>query len=80
MVERRSLGCRPQAAVRCNRLAEKGKAMSDNTATRETGPNPPTTIAEVLRGVEPMGDLRQFAIDDLTPEDEDEFFGILEDV
>ncbi len=53
--------------------------MSDNSATRETGLNPPTTIAEVLRGVEPMGDLRQFAIDDLTPEDEDEFFGILED-
>jgi hypothetical protein len=79
MVERRSLGCRPQAAVRCNRLAEKEKAMSDSTASRETGPNPPTTIAEVLRGVEPMGDLR-LAIDDLTPEDEDEFFGILEDV
>ena len=55
-------------------------AMSDSTATRATGPNPPTTIAEILLGIEPMGDLRQFAIGDLKPEDEDEFFGILEDV
>jgi hypothetical protein len=39
----------------------------------------PTTLAEVLQEIEPMGDLRQFAIDDLTPEDEDEFFRILED-
>lgn len=52
--------------------------MSDNAADRETGPKTPTTLAEVLQGIEPMGDLRQFAIDDLTPEDEDEFFGILE--
>lgn len=53
--------------------------MSDNTATRDTGPSRPTTIADVVRDVEPMGDLRRFAIDDLTPGDEDEFFGILED-
>lgn len=53
--------------------------MSDNTASRDTAPNQPRTIADVLRRVEPMGDLRGFAIDDLTPEDEDEFFGILED-
>ncbi|MGH9113485.1 MAG: hypothetical protein ACRDZN_14490 [Acidimicrobiales bacterium] len=53
--------------------------MSDNTATRDSGPNRPTNIAEVLRGVEPMGDLGRFAIDDLTPDDEAEFFGILED-
>lgn len=52
--------------------------MSDNAANRETGPKTPTTIAEVLHGTEPMGDLRQFAIDDLTPDDEDEFFRILE--
>ena len=53
--------------------------MSDNAANHETGPKTPTTIAEVLQGIEPMGDLGQFAIDDLSPEDEDEFFGILED-
>lgn len=52
--------------------------MSDNAANRETGPKTPTTLAELLQGIEPMGDLRQFAIDDLTPEDENEFFGILE--
>lgn len=52
--------------------------MLDNSANRETGPKSLTTIAEVLRGIEPMGDLRQFVIDDLTPEDEDEFLRILE--
>lgn len=52
--------------------------MSDNAANRGTGPKAPTTIAEVLQDIEPMGDLRQFVIDDLTPEDEDEFFRILE--
>ncbi len=52
--------------------------MSDNPASRDTGPNRPPNIADVLRGVEPMGDLRRFAIDDLTADDEDEFFGILE--
>lgn len=52
--------------------------MSDNAANRESGPRTPTTIAEVLHGIEPMGDLRQLAIDDLTPEDEDQLFWILE--
>ncbi len=37
-------------------------------------------MAEVLQGVEPMGDLSQFAIRDLTPEDEEEFFRILENI
>ncbi len=53
--------------------------MSDNAAKRGTGPKTPTTVAEVLQGIEPMGDLRRFAIEDLTSEDEDEFFRILED-
>lgn len=61
------------------RSVEKGGAMSDNAATRDDGSKTPSTIADVLRDVEPMGDLRQFAIDDLTPDDEDEFFRILED-
>ena len=39
----------------------------------------PRTIAEVLEGVAPMGDLRRFAVDDLTPDEEDEFFRILEE-
>lgn len=41
--------------------------------------NPPMTIAGVFRNIEAMGDLSQFDIDDLTPEDEDKFFQILED-
>ena len=53
--------------------------MSDNPATQMSGVNPPMTIAGILRNIEAMGDLRQFAIDDLTSEDEDEFFRILED-
>lgn len=52
--------------------------MSDNAANRETGLKTPPNLAEILEGIEPMGDLCQFAIDDLTPEDEDEFFRILE--
>ena len=50
--------------------------MSDSTAARQSGAGP-ITLAEVLQGIEPMGDLRQFVIDDLTPEDEDEFFRVL---
>lgn len=53
--------------------------MSDNTANHDTRPSEPITIADALRGVEPMGDLRRFATDDLTPEDEDEFYKIIED-
>lgn len=39
----------------------------------------PTTVAEVLADLKPMGDLSRFAIDDLTPEEEDAFFKILEE-
>lgn len=37
-----------------------------------------STIAELVRGLKPMGDLDQLAIDDLTPEEADEYFRILE--
>lgn len=53
--------------------------MSDNTANQRPAASEPTTIAEVLRGGQPMGDLRRFVIEDLTPEEEDEFFRILEE-
>ncbi len=53
--------------------------MSDNAATQNTGPGAPSTMADVVQDLEPMGDLGQFAIKDLTPEDEDKFFAILED-
>ena len=53
--------------------------MSDNTANQRPVPGEPTTVAEVLQDLKPMGDLSRFAIEDLTPEEEDEFFKILED-
>lgn len=53
--------------------------MSGNTAKQQPAPSGPSTIAEVLRDLEPMGELSRFAIEDLTPDEEDEFFGILED-
>ena len=54
--------------------------MSDNTANRHPVPTGPGTVAEVTEKLEPMGSLSRFVIDDLTPEEEDEFFRILEDV
>lgn len=54
--------------------------MARNTADKhEAVPHSPTTVAEVLRDLEPMSDLSQFVIDDLTSDEEDEFFRILED-
>lgn len=52
--------------------------MSDSTANQPSTPAIPATIAEVIRNVEPMGDLGRFIIEDLTAEEEDEFFRILE--
>jgi hypothetical protein len=53
--------------------------MSDDTASQQPALVGPSTIAEVLADLEPMGDLTRFAIDDLSPDEEDEFFEILED-
>jgi len=52
--------------------------VSDSTANQQSAPTGPSTIAEVLSGLEPMGDLSRFAVEDLTPSEEDEFFEILE--
>ena len=38
------------------------------------------TIRQIVKGCEPMGNLDHLLIDDLTEEDEDQFFGILEDL
>ena len=54
--------------------------MSDTTADQRSASSGPATVAEVLEGIEPMGDLNRFAIEDLTPEEEDEFFEILEGI
>ena len=53
--------------------------MPDDTANQQPTVAGPPPIAEVLRGLEPVGDLTRFAIDDLTPDEEDEFFKILDD-
>lgn len=50
-----------------------------HTESTPTGPAEPT-LAEVIARAEPIGDLSRFVIDDLTEEDEDEFFGILADL
>lgn len=52
--------------------------VSDTEST-PTGPAEPT-LAEVIARAGPIGDLSRFVIDDLTEEDEDEFFGILADL
>ena len=52
--------------------------MPDNTAKQPSSPASPS-IAEIMRDVKPMGDLSRFLIDDMTPEEEDEFCSVLED-
>jgi hypothetical protein len=52
--------------------------VSDTESTPTETPEP--TLAEVIARAEPIGDLSRFVIDDLTEEDEDEFFGILADL
>lgn len=43
--------------------------MSDDEANQHPALSEPTTIAEVLQDLEPMGDLSRFAIDELTPDE-----------
>lgn len=45
----------------------------------ETDRPAPVFVTELLREVEPMGDLSRFVIDDLRPDEEDEFFRILDE-
>ena len=53
--------------------------MSENAANQPSALTTPTTIAELLRDVVPMGDLGRLVIDDLSPEEEAVFYRILED-
>jgi hypothetical protein len=53
--------------------------MSDRSAEQPAAPVEPVSIADVLAGLEPMGDLARYTIDDMTPEEEHEFFRILAD-
>jgi len=52
--------------------------VSDTAPTPTTPAEP--TLADVVARAKPMGDLSQFIIEDLTEEDENEFFGILADL
>lgn len=49
----------------------------DGTSRRPPNPGERLSVADVLQDLEPMGDLTSFAIEDLTPAEEDEFFRIL---
>lgn len=51
--------------------------MSDHSAT-DTTREPEPTIADIVAGVEPMGDLSRFVIEDLSADEEDEFYSILD--
>ncbi len=53
--------------------------VSDSTAGTIKGEQPEPTIEDLVASAKPIGDLRRFVIDDLTAEEEDEFFAILED-
>ena len=53
--------------------------MSDDNVTQPAVRDEPT-IAQIVERTQPMGNLDDLVIDDLTEEDEDVFFGILEDV
>ena len=53
--------------------------MSDNNVTQSAA-SADQTIEQIIERCEPMGNLDDLVIADLTEEDEDEFFGILEDV
>lgn len=53
--------------------------MSDNNVSQSPA-SADQTIEQIIERCEPMGNLDELVIDDLTEDDEDEFFGILEDV
>ncbi len=52
--------------------------MSNDFAPGVTGDSEPT-IAEIVAGVQPMGDLGRFVIDDMSADQEAEFFAILDE-
>ena len=52
--------------------------MSNNPVQHPTPSLAPRTVAEIVAGVAPMENLDQFLIDDLTAEEQDEFYKVLE--
>lgn len=59
-------------------LAAQRKIVSDSKAKKPTVASPATNTAELIREVAPMGDLGRFLIEDMSPEQEDELYRILE--
>jgi hypothetical protein len=53
--------------------------VSARRADQLSTPSTPVTIAEIVRLREPMGDLGRFLIEDMSPEEEADFFALLED-
>ena len=53
--------------------------MTDDDVTRPLASSDPT-IEQIIEGCEPMGNLNDLLIEDLTEEDEERFFGILEEI
>ena len=56
----------------------KGGDMSDGTPQHPTTLATPQTIEAIVAGVAPMENLDQFLIDDLTADEQDEFYRVLE--
>ncbi|MCA1707157.1 MAG: hypothetical protein LC808_29370 [Actinobacteria bacterium] len=52
--------------------------MSD-TSAHQPGRMQVGTVAGLIEAVEPMGDLDQFLIDDLTADEEDAFYRVLDE-
>ena len=52
--------------------------MSDTALNQMPHAPGPTTIAEIIHGLKPMGDPSKFSIGDLTAEEEDAFFTVID--
>lgn len=69
--------CAPGRGISWPDFSDPGVGMSYRDGNGPTATTRATTIADVLKGLEPMGDLSRFAIEDLTPDEENEFFSVL---
>ena len=79
VIGRRMIPDRPPARS-STRSPGRGRGASSSRTTPGVVPRPEEGRGARNRtGIEPMGDLSRFAIEDLTPGEEDEFFKILED-
>ncbi len=57
-------------------MSESGHPCVTDSEPTPSEPNEPT-LDELIERAQPMGDLSRFIIEDLTEEDENEFFSIL---